>query len=411
MNPGIHSAALIARILQPLARSLEEARRQLDLEAPETSPDDETAADDPSVESPGYTFTPRPPHAAALHPRHPAALDGLSPKETASTNSRMSIGAIALTGANTTAAPAPEAPTSGAAPAAGILVPPASAKGLPDTGPDLALKSAFIFSPAQPARATQAVLPAQTPSFPTNTVPPESSFTPAETHASSTPAGLALRLPDRQSRPPQPGQPSATPGEPIHPTALQPYSAPLADEAVVPQQVHGAAPSPARTLGTSKRSPDWNARPDQHVPTDPASPSLRLRHRPPEPEPLGTDHGGETPVTSDPSPPRPTAPHSQLPSRKPALSRVMRAMEPVLDKAWQLTDANLREQDDGADRTPSSRMDEARPANEPPRVSNHFQVNVALSGDAAGRISDPAQLEDALVALLRDAARRQGLDV
>ena len=87
--------------------------------------------------------------------------------------------------------------------------------------------------------------------------------------------------------------------------------------------------------------------------------------------------------------------------RNPALTRVMQAMDPVLDKAWQLTDAAL----------PAGRDAPSEMAGEAPRVTNQFNVTVALGAatDTAGR--DPRQLEDALVALLRDAARRQGLDV
>ena len=75
-------------------------------------------------------------------------------------------------------------------------------------------------------------------------------------------------------------------------------------------------------------------------------------------------------------------------------------MDPVLDKAWQLTDAAL-----------SPDPTTAPPGADAPRVSNNFNVSVALGdvSSAAGR--DPQQLQDALVALLRDAARRQGLDV
>ena len=101
-----------------------------------------------------------------------------------------------------------------------------------------------------------------------------------------------------------------------------------------------------------------------------------------------------------PAAPQPAAP-SLLP-RNPALTRVMQAMDPVLERAWQLTDTALQP---AADTPPAPAAD--APA---PRVANHFHVNVALGSDtAAGR--DPQQLQDALAALLRDAARRQGLDV
>jgi hypothetical protein len=77
----------------------------------------------------------------------------------------------------------------------------------------------------------------------------------------------------------------------------------------------------------------------------------------------------------------------------------MQAMAPVLDTAWRLTDAAL---------SPERSVPRPRPK---PRVANHFHVNVAL-GDTTGTAGrDRNQLEETLTALLRDAARRQGLDV
>lgn len=78
----------------------------------------------------------------------------------------------------------------------------------------------------------------------------------------------------------------------------------------------------------------------------------------------------------------------------------MQAMAPVLDSAWRLTDAAL-----------APERSEPPVTSEAPRVANHFHVNVAL-GDTAGTAGrDRNQLEETLTALLRDAARRQGLDV
>lgn len=102
------------------------------------------------------------------------------------------------------------------------------------------------------------------------------------------------------------------------------------------------------------------------------------------------------------------ASQAQAPSAQPVapiprgalVGRVADAMGPVLDKAWQLTDANLQDTDD----------DQAAPVSASPRVSNHFHVSVALAGDGSAP-RDAQELETALVALLRDAARRQGLDI
>ena len=134
----------------------------------------------------------------------------------------------------------------------------------------------------------------------------------------------------------------------------------------------------------------WRLRPAAHA--DLATPAARTAHGDPARQ-AAFEAGNETPRQS------PSAAPSQLP-RNPALTRVLQAMDPVLDKAWQLTDAAL-----SPDQTPAPTGADA------PRVSNNFNVTVALgdTSSAAGR--DPQQLQDALVALLRDAARRQGLDV
>lgn len=67
--------------------------------------------------------------------------------------------------------------------------------------------------------------------------------------------------------------------------------------------------------------------------------------------------------------------------------RVNQAMRPVLDSAATWTDAALRAPDE-------------------PRVANNFAVNVQLGGAV-----DPDALGAALVDMLREAARRHGLEV
>ncbi|MBS0347256.1 MAG: hypothetical protein JSR69_12455 [Proteobacteria bacterium] len=113
---------------------------------------------------------------------------------------------------------------------------------------------------------------------------------------------------------------------------------------------------------------------------------------------------GHTAAPADSDTPRmprsPAAPVAAAP-RTAAIGSVADALEPVLDKAWQLTDAGLR-QDEG--------IAPAAPTSGGPRVNNHFHVSVALAGNGAAP-RDAQELETALVALLRDAARRQGLDV
>lgn len=70
--------------------------------------------------------------------------------------------------------------------------------------------------------------------------------------------------------------------------------------------------------------------------------------------------------------------------------RLSQALRPTLDHAAAITDAALR-------------------APEEPRVANHFAVHVQL-GTQAGAV-DPESVEVALLEMLREAARRHGLEV
>ena len=134
-----------------------------------------------------------------------------------------------------------------------------------------------------------------------------------------------------------------------------------------------------------------------HAPSAPRQ--WRLRPSPP----TGTATPSPLPAAAPTPPPLHHAggATASLIPRDPALPRVMQAMAPVFEKAWRLTDAAL----------PADRSEPPPATPEAPRVANHFHVNVAL-GEAAGSASrDRSPLEEALTALLRDAARRQGLDV
>lgn len=72
-----------------------------------------------------------------------------------------------------------------------------------------------------------------------------------------------------------------------------------------------------------------------------------------------------------------------------AAEQVSGALRPVLDRAATLTDGALTAPDG-------------------PRVANHFDVHVLLGTNAA---VDPEALRAALLDLLREAARRHGMEV
>lgn len=73
-----------------------------------------------------------------------------------------------------------------------------------------------------------------------------------------------------------------------------------------------------------------------------------------------------------------------------AAERLSQALRPTLDHAAAITDAALC-------------------APQEPRVANHFAVHVQL-GTRVGAV-DPESVEAALIDMLREAARRHGLEV
>jgi hypothetical protein len=92
-------------------------------------------------------------------------------------------------------------------------------------------------------------------------------------------------------------------------------------------------------------------------------------------------------------------------------------MSPVLDHAWQLSHTALLAETSGPTLAPAladtAPAPDALPPAGGPRINNHFHVNVAVDGrdGSPGSLGSESQLEESLVNLLRDAARRQGLDV
>lgn len=400
------SIRLVARILQPLARSLAEARHHLDLEAADEAPADDAASASPDALP---AFAPRR-HDRQHEPARPAAAAIPLPaiQRTAAPH--------AATGASARAdAPSPELPA----------IAPAGHR---------SIERRSDASPSTPPAWHGTAGPgAHAP-----TTPP-----PDEPATASAVAPVANRNADSPAPAPVRSGAAAAGLRVAHPPATVPDSAPAAAAA---EQIHRAGP-PLRTIGAARTQPDHldtatdagRTQPSppsapQHRAATAAAPSVVASHagtpaptapaadeprpapaaiRPPRnwrlrPTPLRAVEPSSNPPPGEPSEQaagHPAAPQPAAPSllpRNPALTRVMQAMDPVLDRAWQLTDAALQPATDAA---PAPAAD--TPA---PRVANHFHVNVALGSDtAAGR--DPQQLQDALAALLRDAARRQGLDV
>ncbi len=409
------SIRLVARILQPLARSLAEARHHLDLEAADEAPADDAASASPDAPP---AFAPRR-HDRQHEPAHPAAAIPL-PAMTRAASRQAATGAPSLKLPAAPHAVGTEAPSPGhpAARPAGHR----SIERRSDASPS-----------TPPAWHGTAGPGAHAP-----TTPP-----PDEPATASAVAPVANRNADSPAPAPVRSGAAAAGLRVAHPPTTAPDSAPAAAAA---EQIHRAGP-PLRTIGAARTQPDHldtatdagRTQPSppsapQHRAATAAAPSVVASHagtpaptapaadeprpapaaiRPPRnwrlrPTPLRAVEPSSNPPPGEPSEQaagHPAAPQPAAPSllpRNPALTRVMQAMDPVLDRAWQLTDAALQPATDAA---PAPAAD--TPA---PRVANHFHVNVALGSDtAAGR--DPQQLQDALAALLRDAARRQGLDV
>ena len=98
----------------------------------------------------------------------------------------------------------------------------------------------------------------------------------------------------------------------------------------------------------------------------------------------------------------PTIPPAPRPVRR-AAGMVAEGLEPVLEQAYGISQQAFQLEDATA---PSGQ--EAPPAT---RVSNNFHVNVSMSGINSINSEQHEAFEDALVEILRLAARRQGLEV
>lgn len=397
MNP----AALVARILQPLARSLEEAGRHLDLLPAEV--------DGAGEDEPGRAPTDSPLTLRFAPPGQPS---------------------FPTQGAAARPAPRPSPPPRGRLLGRDTASPPP-----PDILPARLDQSSFrgasrlgnvrdtgVLCEQEISPAAKLLRREQPHALAT----PQSGPPSPVAHADET-AEAALR--DVDARSPIFRRPS-TRGLRVAPLAAAGISTPT--ERFAPPATPTYRPAPARRNASRAplsaiRPPDEQpGRAEAPFPDIPVTPAAPL---PPAPPPR-SDSGQRWRAAPSPTSPLSPAAAPDLPAaapgevraptvlpRNPVLMRVTRAMEPVFDKAWALTDATLGSTSAAPD-SPASSLPGAQPPGDEagttdvPRVNNHFHVNVALSNDAAGSSrEDPQRLEDALVALLRDAARRQGLDV
>ncbi len=358
-------ADLVARILQPLARSLEEARQHLDLERV-----DEASTDGASTSGAGM--------AQEIAPAAPAA-DMLTPRQAPS-------GPLAFAPPVGDALPDALHPTSAPMSPAAVTRPPARPTSTsptlrPSPAPASPTSAGFdrarASGPAAPGSAPAAAR-AEVSDTPTSPTPPAAAPFPESAALRAAPAPSTVRLVHAGSPAnPVPAGPARGTNTNTAPANLAPPATRVPDG---PPPQTALAPPGAMHAPSAPRQ--WRLRPSP--PTDTATP-LPLPAAAPTPPPLH-HAGGAT---------------ASLIPRDPALPRVMQAMAPVFEKAWRLTDAAL----------PADRSEPPPATPEAPRVANHFHVNVAL-GEAAGSASrDRSLLEEALTALLRDAARRQGLDV
>jgi hypothetical protein len=118
--------------------------------------------------------------------------------------------------------------------------------------------------------------------------------------------------------------------------------------------------------------------------------------------PLKVPDNGSFTDTAPTADPNSTIPPAPRPVRR-AAGMVAEGLEPVLEQAYGISQQAFQLEDATA-----SSGQEAPPAT---RVSNNFHVNVSMSGTNSINPEQHEAFEDALVEILRLAARRQGLEV
>ena len=186
---------------------------------------------------------------------------------------------------------------------------------------------------------------------------------------------------------------------------LVPVPMPGSSEPIIPAGQQVAPPRQDRVSpsGTAPPLPSNAATPAE--PSEPFAGLLPIRPYAPQ---APADAREPAPTTT------PTLPSTGArPGAWPPLARLSQAMQTVLGRAADLTDAALgqAESDDTLDRDDPdmAALEGATTTSPATQVSNTFNVNVAI-GERVSATGYEA-LRDALIAILRDSARRQGLDV
>jgi|GEM_PF-3738875 len=157
------------------------------------------------------------------------------------------------------------------------------------------------------------------------------------------------------------------------------------------------APTAASTAPTAARAPSEAGATTPVVrPIAPSGsrPKARLTFTPPEP----------VAPSSSPEPERAVPPASLATSQ--VARQVNQGVTPVLERAQQLTHASLT-----IDRSSHSTTTPSADSGANAAVRNTFNVNVQVGTDTATSGMDRRTLEDTLVDILRETARRHGLEV
>lgn len=322
-------------------------------------------------------------------------------------------------------APATAAPASPlASPGAPPVAPPTMGREAP-SAPQVSVASHV----GEPVRASIASLAPEVPGSVKSTVfPPARSTTPLHQEAPSAHPPSLAPASHHEAASPAPVPPSSLAAAPRHEAASP---APASPPSLAPASRHEAAP-PAQPLPLAPTpapatAPEEGAAPAARAPEpsrrvvrllSPATPTDSAPVPPgasPRAAPSGQPRARLTFASEAPASPTPTAPapgpQAPAPQRDAATLRlgeqVTRGMTPVLEQAHQVTHSALT-----VERASTPPATQNAPASGTgAAVRNTFNVNVHLDPANAQAGLDRRALEDALVDILRETARRHGLEV